>query len=440
MKREDLLGKSFECSCGERHTVPIRRFLIERGAINAVTDLLNDLKLGNKAFLLADPTTFEVAGRRVEGILEGSGIRVNTYVLPEHPRANEDTVALVGDAYTESDVIISCGSGTITDLAKNLANDQGIPIVAVATAPSMNGYASSVVALMGNGVKTTRPVRPAVAVIADLDVMARAPMEMIRAGLGDALAKPVCNADWKLASLIRGNHFCETASELVRDLESGYVESAADIGSRDFNVLRTLIEALLYSGVSMVLAGSTAPTSGGEHLISHTLDMRASIKGVSPDFHGAQVGVATLITSQLYERIFELSQNDVKNMLTGGEGPGMSDDEQRIRVFFDSAADSIIEEMHKKRLSPDSRRLERERIAFNWDRIRTEVAPFLVPSAKIRKVMRDAGCKTHYSELGLDKNEFMEAVYLARTIRPKYNILELAWELGLLEQLIKEVV
>jgi glycerol-1-phosphate dehydrogenase [NAD(P)+] len=439
MKRADLLGVSFDCECGRHHSVPTKRFILERGAINSVADVVGQLELGSKAFLLADPTTFDVAGRRVQDVLEGAGVGVHTFVLPEHPKACDETIQAVRDAHQSGEFIVTCGSGTITDLGKHLANERKLPLLAVATAPSMNGYASSVVALMRNGIKITEPVRPAIAVIADLDVLANAPIEMIRAGLGDALAKPVCNADWKLASLVRDVHFCSVAFELVHDLETTYTERAQDIGMRDFDAIRTLAEALMYSGVSMVLAGSSAPASGGEHLISHTLDMRAAIAGRSADFHGAQVGVGTLITSQLYEHLFEMSPNDVRDILLAGEGPHPSEVEKRVQSFFGPIADAILGELHKKTQSSLARRDERIKIAQDWEMIRAEVAPYLMPSVKIRKALSEAGCKTTHSELGVGGEEFCEAVYLARTIRPRFNVLDVAWELGLLDDFVREV-
>jgi len=47
----------------------------------------------------------------------------------------------------------------------------------------------------------------------------------------------------------------------------------------------TLVEGLVVSGVAMVLAGNSRPSSGAEHLISHALD-RFPIH----DLHGLQVG------------------------------------------------------------------------------------------------------------------------------------------------------
>jgi len=440
MDRTKLLGSSFRCRCGRTHVIPVRRFLVERGAINHVAEVVRAEGLGNSAFLIADKTTYKVAGEVVRKQLEASGIKVEVCVLPNHPKASDDTVARVRDAYAKSDFVIGCGSGTITDIGKSVAHDKGVPFVAVATAPSMNGYASNIAALYRGGVKVTEPITPAVAVIADVDILTAAPMEMICAGLGDALAKPVCNADWKLSNIMRGVHFCGESFEIIRDLEKIYLTQAASLAARDPDAIAALMEALLYSGIAMVMAGSSAPASGGEHLISHTLDMRAGLLGRAADFHGAQVGIATLVTTRLYESVLKLDREDVKELLNrrGASAPD-SGLEKHIRSFFGPLADNVIAQFAIKQLDDAAWEAEREQLYGCWDEIRSAVKPFLMTSAALEEVMTAAGCKTRFDQLGLDVDEFMQTVIMARTIRPRYNILDLTWELGLLTELTEEI-
>lgn len=438
MQRVDLLGAQFECECGRRHGVPTRRFVVERGAVALVPEVLRDFGLAGKVFLLVDPTTYEAAGRSVERALKGAGIAVHLCMLPEKPKAGDEMLRFVDEAYVPSAVIISCGSGTVTDLGKYLANGKGLPCIAVATASSMNGYASSIVALMRNGVKVAEPVKPALAVVADIDVMVKASLEMTRAGLGDAVAKPVCNADWKLAHIMRGRHFCKLAFDLIKDLEPIYLGRADEIAKREPEAVTALTEALLYSGITMELAGSSAPTSGGEHLISHTLDMRAAFKGRSADLHGAQVGVAALLTAHIYERLLDLSADDVGRMWYDRGARSTEDDERRVRGFFGPVAQSVLETFAAKARTVEERAEDREMLLMRWDEICSEVRSSLMTPAELRCVLDAAGCRADCAALGLDTEEFREAAYLARTIRPRYNVLDLAWELGLLEDCIRE--
>ena len=55
--------------------------------------------------------------------------------------------------------------------------------------------------------------------------------------------------------------------------------------------LKELLDSLAMSGVANEIAGSSAPTSGSEHMISHALDSFLE----RPQLHGIQVGVGTLL-------------------------------------------------------------------------------------------------------------------------------------------------
>ena len=55
-----------------------------------------------------------------------------------------------------------------------------------------------------NNVKTTYEVGMPKAIIGELEILSKAPMSMITAGVGDILGKYVCLADWKLSQIING--------------------------------------------------------------------------------------------------------------------------------------------------------------------------------------------------------------------------------------------
>ena len=81
----------------------------------------------------------------------------------------------------------------------------------------MNGYTSAIVALLENGLKTTRATTPPVAVFADPQVLVEAPRELTLAGLGDLVSKPFCGCDWKIASLVKGEYYCPMPNRLLSE-------------------------------------------------------------------------------------------------------------------------------------------------------------------------------------------------------------------------------
>jgi len=437
--RKKLLGSRIECECGQVHEVPVREVLIEPGALYRTAEVMRRHGLAGPVFLVADENTWRAAGECVAGVLGKAGIGVHELVLEGRPHsdvrlADEVAAAVLDDSST----VISAGSGTVTDLGKWAAHRRELPFVAVGTAPSMNGYASGIAALVDRGLKATTPVTPAVAVICDLDVMVRAPIEMIRAGLGDLVSKPVANADWRLATHVRGGTFCTRPLELLRDLEECYMGRVEMIERRDPETIAALTEALVYTGISVMLAGSTSTASGSEHLICYVLDMLAYAAGGFPDFHGAQVGVGTVATARLYERLMATEAPDIRAVEGVWErGEALL---ARCESFFGPAFDSVRAEFQKKRVSRDVALAEARRIARGWDEIRELVRPFLVSSERIRKTLAAAHAKTTYRDLDVAPEVFRDVLGLAMCGRNRYTVLDAAFSAGILDGWVDDII
>ena len=79
-----------------------------------------------------------------------------------------------------------------------------------------------------------------------------------------------------------------------------------EIKNRQGPAIEALFDALLYSGLAMTMVGTSAPASGGEHLLSHTLDMMSAVDGIGHDLHGRQVGLGAIFSSALYDHILKI--------------------------------------------------------------------------------------------------------------------------------------
>jgi glycerol-1-phosphate dehydrogenase [NAD(P)+] len=289
-------------------------------------------------------------------------------------------------------------------------------------------------------VKRTIPAHPAVAVVADLDVLATAPAVMTRAGLGDMLSKPVSTADWQLAHLIKGEYYCQVPLRIVEQAEQGCRRSAEDIGRGAPEGLRPLAEALLLSGMSMVVAGSSSPASGGEHLLSHYWDMTAHWHGRQEHFHGAQVGVATLVTATLYEHLRQLDPTSIDMARLRTQYADWPVQEQALRRIHGPLADEVIAEARKKYVPLAQKEQEWVFMRDHWHHIWQALDPILLPARAIREVLRAAGAPTTIRELGISAEELRTAFLHARDIRGRYTVLDFAQDLGVLAERCNEVL
>ena len=132
----------------------------------------------------------------------------------------------------------------------------------------------------------------------DLEVIAAAPPERARAGLGDLLANRTALVDWRLAAAAgheEVDDFAALLAEAAGELVYGFPPDGpvAERPSPDF--LERLLRGLVLSGLAMEVAGSSRPCSGAEHLISHALDARRP--GTAQ--HGEQVAFGTLVAMHL---------------------------------------------------------------------------------------------------------------------------------------------
>lgn len=433
--RAQLLGKSFDCVCGRRHSVPTHEVLLGRGVLGELPALC-ERRLPNGCIgLVADRRTWPIAGERIESLLTGRELR-RLIVDEDEPCADSETLAAVTERAHGCAALISLGAGTINDLAKGASTKLGIPYISVATAASMNGYTSSIVALLEGGLKTTRPAQPAVAVVADLDILCAAPLRLTRAGLGDVVSKPVCNADWVLARELTGAHFCPRPFELIKELEEVYLGQAAGLARQEEGPIAALSEALIYSGISMVIAGSSAPASGAEHLISHTIDMRAILEGHEHDLHGTQVGVGTSFMVRLYKKAMSLSASDLGSA-------ALVDRERRARELQEDwgrSAPAVIEQALAQVDADGMPKLNPTEIKARWPALKEALEPYLKGAEQIESALEAAGGASHYQDLGLDKAGFRRQVLRAPDIRDRVTLFHVLRACGVFESCVDAVL
>lgn len=443
-RTEELMGVSFPCVCGRTHVVPMKHLSVKVSANSCVAGILSQLGIEGTGKLVYDKKIEEIVVRPIWGGLEKQGLKLLPYpvggendeIKPEVSLAEEIAAQLRGSC----SFLISCGSGVITDLTKQAAHILDIPYAIIATAPSMNGYTSSMAALTERGIKKTLLVRPAEAIFADIGVLMNAPLPMIKAGLGDIVSKSVCNADWKLSQIVKKTYFCPVPFRITDRSEPLYLEAAEEIGLRTVKGIEILTDGIMRSGLSMTIAGTSTPSSGAEHFISHYWDLMALLHGEKKHFHGVQVGVATLIVLRIYDFIRELRIKEKVNLDRLKKAyPSREEIRSKIASKFGSCAKGVEDEFMKKYLVWDDKRREIEWIVDNWDGLWRELEPFIRPAAPVERALRVSGAAVNYRDLGKKRDDVVDALYNAWYIRGRYTVLDLIVDLGLLEEAVEMI-
>jgi glycerol-1-phosphate dehydrogenase [NAD(P)+] len=428
---DELLGRSFDCACGRGHHVPTRFIAVEDGIIDAAPDLLPDLVAGDRVVIVADTRTWNAAGERFHEVLRDR-YKASTCIVPDdasgHLHASVELVDELANAVPENfDFYVAVGAGTINDITKELAHRRGRPYVAVATAASMNGYTSSIVALLRGGLKTTGEATPPVAVLAEPEVLWSAPAELTLAGLGDLISKPYCGCDWWIASTIRDERYCPMPGRLLNEAFDDALGELARVGDGDPDAVVLLAKLLVLSGITMTIAGSSSPASGGEHLLSHYWDM-INLRDDRPiRLHGAQVGVASVAMDALYAVVLEV--DFAASSFVAGPDPAEAEGE--LRRAFGSLAPAVWPEWQAKLAERTGRDLAR--LQNHEPAIKTQISEVLATGRRVRRALRDSGAPMWASDLGIRLEELVAALRHGRKIRTRFTVLDVAAELGVLD-------
>ena len=313
--------KGMKCDCGKEHHCSIECIYIESGATKRIRNLCYDY---HNILIIADNNTFFAAGSKVENELQDKSVRKvifsgKTLLIP-----NESSIQVVNEEIEGVDLIIGIGSGVIQDLCKYVSHYSKIPYIIVATAPSMDGYASDGAAMILNGMKETVKAGLPKAIIADTNILKDAPMEMIKAGYGDIIGKYSALNDWKLSTAVTGEYFCQYIYDTTYQMIERTLNTAQGILKRDEESIKTLTEALMIVGIMMSFAGTSRPASGSEHHLSHFFEIVGIVNDEEYFPHGIDVAYSTVVTakireeivgSDIPEKIYRLSSKEYKEKM-----------------------------------------------------------------------------------------------------------------------------
>lgn len=300
-------GMEYSCACGKSHKADIQAIRVGSGVIQELPGILRDLGASH-IFLVADNYTYEAAGRQVEQLLDQAG-------LPYHKRVFQTETPLVPNEYalgsvlaamtSQDDMLLAVGSGTLNDVTKYVSARTGVPYVIAATAPSMDGYASTVAPTILDGFKTTLPAVYPAAIVADVDILKDAPMPMLTAGFGDIIGKFTSLADWRLSHQLNGEYYCPEVAGVIEAAVETCAANAQALAQREPQAIQAVTEALILSGLAMGMVGVSRPASGAEHQMAHYWEMDALRRGEEHPLHGNAVGVGTVLAASLYEMAAE---------------------------------------------------------------------------------------------------------------------------------------
>ena len=435
MKVEQMSGLHYKCSCGKTHDVEIKTIKIGEKIIERLPEFLHDF-IGMNVFIIEDKNTYTVAGQKVESILNDN-FKVSKYIFhDDHLIADERALGkIIVQIPADTDLILAVGSGNINDLSRFISYKLHIPYAIVCTAPSMDGYASVVSPLIVDGIKITYNAVYPIAIFADIDIMKDAPMKMIYAGLGDIIGKYTALADWKIAKIINNEYYCDTIIDLVMKVVKECSEVAPMLPDRSYEAIKSITEALIFSGLAIGMCGASRPASGGEHHLSHCWDIISMENGTYGEWlHGNNVGVAVGIIAEAYKFVNSI---DIDKLYKSGNYLHFSREDWTCNIAkaFGRNAKYIIDSKSDfTNFNIDIRENTMKNIMNKWDAIKEVYTLSLLDPQDIINILKNIGAPCHPKDLGLDKEMFRNTLIASKDVRNRYGVMQLLEDIGMLEE------
>ncbi|BDG43649.1 sn-glycerol-1-phosphate dehydrogenase [Saccharococcus caldoxylosilyticus] len=340
----EIKALSKQCHCGNDHNdIPIETIMISDDALQQVVIYLQRKRYQTVA-LIVDQHTFEAAGRQLSALLQGEQIHHTTCFI--QPDENGDVIAdeasivqALLEVPHDVDAILAVGSGTIHDITRFCSYKMKVPFISVPTAPSVDGFTSMGAPLIIRGVKKTIQAQAPIAVFADISVLKQAPKQMIAAGFGDMIAKYTSLIDWRFGHLVAGEPYCPLVDKITQESLQECVNNIEKIAAAEEEGVQILMNALLQSGIAMLIMGQSYPASGGEHHLSHYWEMEFLRRKKPQVLHGTKVGVSTSLIAEVYTNHFLILLNDLREnkALLGNKTIELLErNRQKIKEWFGS--------------------------------------------------------------------------------------------------------
>jgi glycerol-1-phosphate dehydrogenase [NAD(P)+] len=396
--------------------------------------------------VVADENTFAAAGKAVDAALRSAGLTVLApLVFPGRPLMSADVghaMGIVEQLPHHNVTLVAVGGGTINDLTKFAAHHINQPYAAVATAASMDGYASAGAPLLRDGFKITIQCTAPRLILADPAVLAAAPRYLVAAGYGDMAGKWVAGADWMIADALGVEPIDSAVWGLLQPHLDRWLADPAGLAAGDGNAMAVLLEGLIVSGLAMQAMSSSRPASGSEHQVAHLWEMQDVHWRGEHVPHGLAVGLGALALGALYEALldYDLSRLDVEAAVASY--PDTAGLERAVRAAIPQAGIQAraLEETLAKHLTPAALRERLSRLQSCWPSLRLRLRAQLPPVAEVRHRLAAAGCPLDLAAFGLTADNVRAACRAAAFIRRRYTVLDLAVETNLLTSLLDRVV
>lgn len=447
MSVEEIGLLDFECSCGHRHRTDMRHIIIENGAINKVVGLIDQQKKPDGSLIdkkqdvilvVEDVNTRRVAGNKMKELLSAAGYEYDVCYFddPELIAGEEQIKAIEQNLKPNTALMLAVGSGTINDITKYVSFHHNIPYYIVGTAPSMDGFASSVSPLIFNGFKSTYETCTPVAIIGDIDILKEAPMIMLSAGFGDIIGKYISICDWKMSNVINGEYYCDLVADMVIASVEKCIANVDGLYRREDEAVKAVMEALVLSGITISFVGNSRPASSSEHHLAHFWELMLLYDKKKAVLHGTKVGIGTLAACEIAKGLLSETPDFERGKQFAESWDKAKWEKEIESVYQVGAPDVLALEAEHKKNDPAEVVARLQRTIDHWDEVKEIIRKYVPDSSYVLGLMKKLDAPITPFQLNLTEKNVRDAVYYSKDMRFRYASLQTLWDLGLINKYV----
>lgn len=435
---EDLLNAALKAA---RDTKCLR---LGAGVRRETAEVFTSFYGSAPAIVVCDENTWRFAGQDVHDSLRQAGQRCEepfTFFAADIYAEYSCVERLQARLQTVEAIPVAVGAGTINDVTKLAAHLTKRPYISVATAASMDGYTAFGASITFKGSKQTFDCPAPQAVIADLDVIAQAPLEMNASGYADLLAKCPAGADWIVADACQVEPIDPAIWNIVHLYLRDWLSDPTALRNRNPEAVRRLMTGLLMTGFAMQAALNSRPASGAEHQFSHLWDMEHHTHNGAAPSHGFKVGIGSLASILLYEELLKLPAESIDIEAAVSAWPDRAALETEITALFDGEElrTKALEESLAKYVERDALRQQLTVLKQNWPTLQSRLKTHLIGCEEATQMLAEAGAPTCSEEIGISQERLEHSYWKAYHIRRRFTILDLARRTALIEPALNRI-
>lgn len=415
------------------------------GIIGEAADLFKEVFPGKRPVIIADPTTWLVAGEKTHQSFIEAGLNPDKphIISDEGLHAEWKYIEELDKVLAATDAIgVAVGSGTINDLTKLSSHHCGKRYMTVATAASMDGYTAYGASITRDGAKQTFSCPAPLALLADVAIIAAAPPEMTASGYADLFAKIPAGADWIISDALGIEPIDAFSFGIVQDGLKLALSDPEGVRAGKKDCIRRLIEGLVLSGFAMQTHKTSRPASGADHQFSHLWNMENHVmrNGQAPS-HGFQVSIGMLMSTALYQQLLDedIETLDVEKCVSAW--PTLDEAQREARsMFADTDFPTIGEtEITAKYVDRDALRDQLNSLKSNWTEIKRRLEAQIIPYEEAKARLEAVGAPVEPEQIDISRQRLRDSFLRAQHIRRRFTILDIAVRTCLLDKWLDKI-